>query len=254
MTRVSITLWLSVFYLTGGFPLASAGEWKELDLESAEISFIGDDSFVKKRQYKTASWGSVEAVLFSGGFLEWMEMLEGWGFDNADPSEVLILNFNGNKAGLTATIDDRKYRESGLGEYSWISKSNKKASCMNLGLVFGLPTWKFGGNQRIIAGTCWANRRPGTQNKLESFMHDLMDRIRLDEGAINKMKAAGKYPESRQSDPSPAATAPTKPTVEKKSSSSDIESRLLRLKKLEEKGLITKEDAAEKRKKLLEKL
>ena len=53
---------------------------------------------------------------------------------------------------------------------------------------------------------------------------------------------------------SSVSTEKSPPKVTKKPSTSDLKTRLLKLKELEKKGLITKEDAARKRNELLEKL
>ncbi len=248
-------IWLALFYLIGMLPIASADELKDLDLESAEISIIGDDSFVNRRAYKARSGGIGEYIFFIGGYLEWYKMYSNYGFTESDPSDLMVQSFNSNKAELKVVREEIKLRDSHLGEYSWVSKSNNKASCMVIALIFGDPTWLFGGNQRIHALACWSKRR-GSKEKLETFMHDLMDRIRLDEGAVNKLKAAGRNSVPAKND-SPATTPDSrKPTQDSSNKiiNSGIRERLEKLKQLENDGLITKEEAARKRKEILENL
>ncbi len=81
-------------------------------------------------------------------------------------------------------------------------------------------------------------------------MHGLLQRIRLDGGKINKEKIAGTYQAPAGSGPSmPAAKAQTGPAGG--GGGDDIRAKLQSLKELEASGLITKDEAAAKRREIL---
>ena len=83
--------------LLGVSPVNAAG-WKDLDLESAEISIIGDDSFVTRRRYTYNSLSNTEQILFPGGALSWRKLNTFVYFTNQGEKKLSVVNaFNRSK-------------------------------------------------------------------------------------------------------------------------------------------------------------
>ena len=83
-----------------------------------------------------------------------------------------------------------------------------------------------------------------------------MSRVQIDGGAKNKLKASGNYnaPRKQVTIKKEVTKEQPRPTQINTSSNQTIKSRLAKLKKLEDAGLITKEEDAEKRKAILDSL
>lgn len=239
--------------LLGVSPLNAAG-WKDLDLESAEISIIGDDSFVTRRRYTYNHLGATEIIIFRGGYLSWRKVNSFVYFGNEGDRKLWVAEiFNNSKKiskyGLqNISKDDVKESEDSRQGYMWVSREKNNMACM-----IALGEWgtsSRGGDNQINVRVC----RAGPKENLEAFVHDLMKRVRIDGGVINKLKTSGKYtaPEAKPT----ASKTPEKVNDVTGSSSSEgsIASRLSKLKKLEARGLITKEEAAKKRKAILDSL
>lgn len=106
----------------------------------------------------------------------------------------VIEQFNGykpvKKLAITVSNDDVEKQNNVYGTYYFVSKGNDSDHCVNILQYFGTAERTNGpGNQRVRVGACW-NASEGGKAELEAFVHDLMARVRFDDGAINKAKAA----------------------------------------------------------------
>ena len=239
-------------------PLSAAG-LKDLDLKSAEISIIGDDSFVTRRAYEYDSKSSTEIFWWRGGYLSWRQLNTNVYFSNMGDKKLWVVEgFNNSKyfskyVPQNATKQDVKYSNDARQGYYWISQQGKNLSCMRVKGEWGVGAGAVGGDNQITASAC----KPGPKEKLEAFMHDLMKRVRIDGGTINKLKASGKYEVPASVTPKKSFTNKTAKPADsgsKDEGGTDVKSRLAKLKKLLDAGLITKEEAAEKRKAILDSL
>ena len=236
----------------------NALEWKKLDMKDAEISVTGDESFITGRSYGYSSTSNLERMAFSGGMLIWHELNTNVYWGDGDMKAGIINNFNGSKyfsrhVPLDVKTSDLKYKDDSRQGYYWVSQEGERVSCMwATGGWGGGDAHGTGGNNRIVVFVC----RPGKKKPLEEFVHDLMDRVKIDGGAINKMRAAGNYnaPKKQAIIKKEVIKEQPSPTQTKPSSNQTIKSRLAKLKKLLDAGLITKEEAAEKRKAILDSL
>ena len=84
---------------------------------------------------------------------------------------------------------DAKFKKDSRQGYYWVSQEGERISCMWATGEWGLGATGEGGNNRVTATMC----KPGTKKSVEEFVHDLMRRVQIDGGAINKMKAARNY-------------------------------------------------------------
>jgi hypothetical protein len=228
--------------------------------EDAQISIIGDDSFVTRRASTYDVQSLTEVIYWRGGNLFWTKLLNNVYFSSMGDKKQSVSTLFNNLKGLAklreryswkANKQDVKFSEDSRTGYYWISKGSNNLACMIAIGEWGVGPDGLSGNNRITAIGCKA----GSKENLETFIHDVMKRIRLDNGAINKLKASNKYkqPTKKTFD----STTPTKQPASNpnnKSSSQTIKLRLSRLKKLEDAGLITKEEAAKKRKAILDSL
>jgi len=71
-------------------PLSAAG-LKDLDLTSAEISIIGDDSFVIRRAYEHDSNSSTEIFWWRGGYLSWRKINTNVYFSNSGDKKLWVV-------------------------------------------------------------------------------------------------------------------------------------------------------------------
>ena len=262
--KIGITLAL-LFFIN---PVLSA-EWKDLDFASAEISFVGDDSFVTKRRYSYSSGAETEQLLFRGGYLFWQKLMTDWSYNTGfDVKHHLLTIFNSNKhmskfLPLNISKNDVQKSEDGREGYFWASQQKNNVSCMMVVGIWGIggSNGPGGGDNKIQGSAC----RAGNKENLEAFMHDIMKRVRIDGGAINKMKASRKYKAlkkqviikrevTKETKSKPTYTPYEPKTKTNSSTSNDLKERLTKLKELEDAGLITKEEAVEKRKAILDSL
>jgi hypothetical protein len=233
-------------------------ELKDLERKEAEISIVGDDSFVTKRKYGYTSQDNVEVLEFRGGWLSWSELNSGIYYTSGtNPSSFVVRRFNSSKffakfvSGSAKRSDVKFKNDSRLGYY-WISQEGERLSCLWSTGEWGIGAVGVSGNNRITVSMC----KPGKKKLVEDFLHDLMARVQIDGGTINKMKAAGNYnaPKKQAIVKKEVSKEQPSPTQTKPSSNQTIKSRLAKLKKLLDTGLITKEEAAEKRKAILDSL
>ena len=75
-------------------PLSAAG-LKDLDLTSAEISIIGDDSFVIRRAYEHDSNSSTEIFWWRGGYLSWRKINTNVYFSNSGDKKLWVVGGDG---------------------------------------------------------------------------------------------------------------------------------------------------------------
>ena len=236
----------------------NALEFKDLERKEAEISIVGDDSFVTKRKYGYNSQTNIEILEFRGGWLSWDELNSNIYFTSGnDLSNYVAERFNRSKffakfVSGNVKKSDVKFKKDSRQGYYWVSQEGERISCMWATGEWGVGAIGEGGNNRITATMC----KPGTKKSLEEFVHDLMDRVKIDGGAINKMKAAGNYnaPKKKTWVEKELDKEKSNPSSKDQSSNQTIKARLAKLKKLEDAGLITKDEAAKKRKAILDSL
>jgi hypothetical protein len=249
---------VSLFLLIWITPLSAKLE--DIKLEDAQISIIGDDSFVTRRATTYDSQSLTEVIYWRGGNLFWRKLFNNVYFRSMGDGKASVSTLFNELKGFAklreryswkANKQDVKFSEDSRTGYYWISKGSNNFACMIAVGEWGVGAAGMSGNNRITAIAC----KPGSKENLETFIHDLMKRVRIDDGAINKLKASNKdkQPTKKTFD----STTPTEQPASNpnnKSSSQTIKSRLSQIKKLEDAGLITKEEAAKKRKAILDSL
>jgi hypothetical protein len=209
-TRVTFFAVITAVIALNVNPVKAVPGAKQLERQEADISIVGDDSFITGRFYRRLR-GRVE--------VEWFEFKGGgFGWTYTDPGTTLITRYD-NKEGalkneivgyfnkfivtkknhasgkeydLRVTFSDIKKSESQYGEYSWVSKSGNDVACFAMALYFGDRASRTDSiaNQKFNTGACWTPDQ-GSLTELETFMHRLISNIRLDKGAINKLKTRG---------------------------------------------------------------
>jgi hypothetical protein len=196
-TRLAVACLAILLFLNLAMTQGRAAERTSLTTEESKISLVGDDTFVINRyKYKLYDRYS-ETITFRGGYLNFSEAYPGYeltGFNDLDRD--IVKRFNNNKTiknrGLSVTKSDVRYKKNTYSEYAYLIKGDEKGTCMLVMAFFGQgESVDSPGNKSIYSGIC-RNIPKGTQENLEAFMHDLMSRLRFDDGAINKAKAGNK--------------------------------------------------------------
>jgi len=206
-----------------------------------------------------------ENLIFKDGHLIYFQTTPGYKF-GADriESQELIRSFNRSRKtvanfNVKAIAADVRKSNNEYANYFYLIKENEAAVCA---VANQYPGNRSSDGSYLSKGDMSAElnicrKKPkGNAAEIEAFIHDFMKKIKFDEGAQNKLIAAGSY------------NAPTKPTpqIENKvttstvkdstesQSNDNLETRLKILKELFDEGLISKEEAAEKRKAILDSL
>ena len=110
----------------------------------------------------------------------------------------------------------------------------------------------YGVLQDYIRAHMWYNIAASSGNKMASKNRDIVAK-RMSPAQLAKAQQLARNFVPKKHSPTITAKKPS-PKVTSKPTSRDLETRLLRLKELEKNGLITKEEAQQKRKKLLNEL
>ena len=187
--------------LTSSF--AQKYERVDVALENSEVSFVGDDSFITRRYTLDPLPGRgliwMEYLNFRGGSVFFMETLPDFIFSaNREESEELIKSFNQGRKPIPdfdvkASAADIEKADNGYAEYYFLVKENDTGSCGSAKQYPGdrntNSAYLSKGTMSVHISVCWRKSR-GSAVELERFIHDVMTRIRFDEGALNKAKAA----------------------------------------------------------------
>jgi len=193
---------LTVFSLlfTSLETLAQKAKRFPIELENSEVSFVGDDSFIIGRY----TWEPLprnhiwkETLTVKGGFMNYWELVPGYQYnDFIDIPTILVDGFNksstAQRYGLSAVKGDVRASGNQYGNYQYLIIKGAKGSCANAKQYFGDSTFGFAGSRgdkRVFIGICWSASSAGSRD-LESFIEKLMNNVRFDGGAINKIKAA----------------------------------------------------------------
>lgn len=168
-----------------------------IPLANSRVSFIGDDSFITarfSRQPAKNHWWNEDLTL-NDGLIQYGELQPNFFYTHGgkyQESRDMIAEWNKQKPivdkGLTVTPDDVRQGANYHGPYFFVIKSNEKGTCGYARQVLGERTDAMYGNKRVNMMGCMVPAR-GTAQDYEKFLIDVMTRIRLDEGAINKAKA-----------------------------------------------------------------
>lgn len=203
-----------------GINVADAQERKRLPipLQNSRIGFVGDDSFVTGRfawqpAAKNHLWN--EDLTLIDGFVQYGELIPNFFYTHGgryQESRDLIAEWNKQKPfvdkGLSVVPDEVRQGSNYHGPYFFVVKSNDKGACGYARQVLGDRADAMYGNKRVNVMGCMLPKR-GTAQDFENFLIDVMTRIRLDEGVINKAKAAGQSNTAVPTIPSVANAAPT---------------------------------------------
>ena len=158
----------------------------------AKVSIVGDDSFVTSRYKRTYRYSEYEGLKFKGGYLSYAKAHGVAGYINTFQASDVVFKFNRDKAikrrNLEVSSDDVQKNENQYGSYLYVSKGNENGNCAVVFQVFGHKTSDFIGDQTVNGGACWQTWK-GSLADLDKFVHDLMARVRFDDGAINKAKS-----------------------------------------------------------------
>jgi hypothetical protein len=172
-----------------------------IPLENSRVGFVGDDSFVTARfarqpTAKNHLWN--EDLTFNDGLIQYGELVPNFFYTHGgkyQESRDLIAEWNKQKPfvdkGLTLVPDEIREGANNYGPYFFVVKSNDKGACGYARQVLGERMDAMYGNKRVNVMGCMIPRR-GTAQDFEKFLIDVMSRIRLDEGVINKAKAAAR--------------------------------------------------------------
>ena len=198
-------------------------------LAESKVSIVGDDTFVNRRFQKYTVNRFFEILSITGGHIFYEQMYPGYYLtDNNYPKERTIEYLNKYKQArlldLRATTSDVRESHNQYAEYFYVAVKNDQGSCVAAQQFFGVTEQL--GDQHVAVRVCWPVAR-GSAAKLETFLHDLMERVRFDDGAINEAKAA---------------------SVKKKST---VERRLNEIERLLDEGTLSPQEARKKRQEIL---
>ncbi len=191
--------------LTTSTSFAQKYERVDLALENSEVSFVGNNSFITRRYTFDPFPGRgliwMEYLNFEGGHVFFMETMPDYIFSaNREESEELIKSFNEGRKQIPnfdvkASAADIEKAENDYAEYYFLVKENDTGSCGSAKQYPGdrntNSAYLSKGTMSVQIDVCWRKSR-GSAVELERFIHDVMTRIRFDEGALNKAKAARK--------------------------------------------------------------
>lgn len=177
---------------------ASAQEQKRIPipLQNSRVSFEGDDSFITGRfalqpVFKNHLWQ--ENLTLTDGLIQYGELVPNYNYTQGEfyqESRALVDDWNRQKPivnrKLSITPDDVKRAGNKQGTYFIAIKGNETGSCGYAKQVAGLRIEAMYGNMRVNVMAC--SKMPTHEHEI--FMTDIMNRMRLDEGEINKAKAA----------------------------------------------------------------
>ena len=170
-----------------------------IPLQNSRVGFIGDESFVVGRfawqpAAKNHLWN--EDLTLVDGLIQYGELVPNYFYTHGgryEESRDLIADWNKQKPfidkGLTVVPDDVRQGSNNYGPYFFVVKSNDKGACGYARQVLGNREGAMYGNKRVNVMGCMVPKR-GTAQDFEKFLIDEMTRVRLDEGEINKTKAA----------------------------------------------------------------
>ncbi len=198
-------------------------------LAESKVSIVGDDTFVSRRFQKYTSNRFSEILNITGGHLFYEQMYPGYYLTDTNyPKERTIEYLNRYKQArlldLRATTSDVRESHNQYAEYYYVAVKNDQGLCVAAQQFFGVAAQL--GDQHVAVRACWPVAR-GSAAKLETFLHDVMARVRFDDGAVNAAKAA---------------STKIKNTVER---------RLNEIKRLLDEGTLSPHEAQKKRQEIL---
>jgi hypothetical protein len=256
----------SAVILTSFSALAQNRKQVPLELKNSEVSFEGDDSFITKR----VTWEPLadnfiwlETLYFRRGLIRYGELVSDYFFTGVNQGkDVFIRAFNNTSAmknkGLNVSEHDVKKGSAFEGDYFYVTKSNGSNHC-GVAKIFGgdrAGSMVNVGNKSATIYSCWT-ASDGSVSELENSLKKIMKQIRLDDGKLNKIKALSPRTKSvdvEKNSNKPLSKSETSPVPKSNTSDESIVKRLRRLKTLFDMGIITKEEADEQRKKILDNL
>lgn len=199
-------------------------------LAESKVSIVGDDTFVTRRFQKYTNNRFSEVIKITGGYLFYERMHPGYYLTDTNyPKNRAVEYLNEYKLAksleLHATASDVRESQNQYAEYYYVAVKNDQGSCVAAQQFFGVAEQL--GDQHVAVRACWPVAR-GSAAKLETFLHDLMARVRFDDGAINEIKAA---------------SAKKRNTVER---------RLVEIKRLLDEGALSPQEAQKRRKEILD--
>lgn len=259
---VSILLLTSYSQISFAGGHLSLSDFKEVSRHLSEVSIVGDDSFITKTLWLEDSCGYKEILNMKGGYIDYKRLNSDCYFTDTTVAEMAknLMNQPNLIKALSINLESlvAKKRTTTFGDYYWVSATNSRVTCITAASVFGdLNTATSGagtlnGDQVLSGRICL--RKP--EQVAIKTAHELIDRIRPDGGKHNKLKASGMVQPQKKNEVFVPDEAPRAKQSNNESSTSnaDIKERLAKLKKLLDAGLITKEEAAKKRKAILDSL
>ncbi len=172
-----------------------------IEYQNSEVSFTGDDRFIARRfawEPFSSDYIWQENLQFNNGFVSYAQLVPGYFFTGQNAGkDSFVDTFNGSRwiarRGVSVTEQDVKEGSNNDGDYYYATKSNGDKAC-GLAKIFTGDTNADGG--MVAVGTmvasvyiCWESYN-GTVSEMETALIDIMSRMRLDEGKLNKARAA----------------------------------------------------------------
>ena len=172
-----------------------------IEYQNSEISFAGDDRFITRRfAWEPLRSGNIwqENLQFRNGFISYSELDPGYYYTGQNAGkDSFVDTFNSSswigRRNVKISEQDVKEGSNDDGDFYYATKGNGNQAC-GLAKIFAGTTNITGGGISVgnkVAGVyiCWETDN-GTVSEMENFLIDIMSRMRLDEGKLNKARAA----------------------------------------------------------------
>jgi hypothetical protein len=230
---------------------------KQITVAESKVSFMGEKDPVRSREVRSLKDRYTEfLVLQNGTYLTYGKLYLS-GFTARDSDEDL----------LRGDLEAPGYRNRGIvfdraavkrfGPFAYFVQESKSDTCFAFRGDFGDTTngrINNRGDQEAYGGVCYSSS-VRTAASLEAEMIALLGRVRFDDGAINKARAANSVtPPVAVTQPVPPSAAVTSPPSPASQAGANMATRLRELRGLFDQGLINQSEYDQRRQAMLNSL